>query len=73
MQTQDVNELKLLIKYAITLCSLINLNSLTESFNTNINILNLPPDDYIVFTESQQCSSLQQILNFKREERKKIW
>lgn len=73
MQPQDVNELKLLIKYAVTLCSLINLNSLAESFNTNINILNLPPDDYILFTKSSECHSLQQILNFKREERQTIW
>ena len=62
-----MKELHLLIKYSVTLCSLINLNSLAESFNMNINILNLPPDDYILFTKSGEYHSLQKLLNFKRD------
>jgi hypothetical protein len=69
MQSQQVKELKCLIKYSITLLSLINLNSLAEGFNQNKNILNLPANDFIALSESGEYHSLQQFLNFKRTER----
>ena len=69
MNHQDMKELKLLIKYSITLVSLINLNSLAEGFNQNRNILNLHPDDFISFSKTNHFSSFQKIINFKRTER----
>lgn len=38
---KDVKEIKLLIKYAVTFVSLINLHILAEGFNQNKNTFNL--------------------------------
>ena len=56
----------MLIKYAITFVSLINLNSLTEGFNQNRNILDLDGYVYTAFQGSAEYSAFQKILNFKR-------
>jgi hypothetical protein len=45
--------MKLLIKYAVTFVSLINLNALAEGFNQNTNILMLDADLFTSFQDSR--------------------
>lgn len=51
---QEIKELKLLIKFAVSLVSLVNLYRLSEGFNRNQNILNLPSDDFIFLNETEE-------------------
>lgn len=56
----------MLIKYAITFVSLINLNALAEGFNQNRNILDLDGNLYTSFQNCSVYSAFQKIVNFKR-------
>jgi hypothetical protein len=64
--------MNLLIKYAVTFVSLINLNFLAEGFNRNNNILELDADLFTEFQESGEYNSFKDFINFKRTERSKV-
>jgi hypothetical protein len=51
-EEHEVKEIRLLIKYAVTFVSLINLNTLTEGFNGYKNILDLDADQFTSFQNS---------------------
>lgn len=69
---KDIKEIKLLIKYAVTFVSLINLNFLAEGFNQNKNILEFDADLFTEFQESTEYNSFKDFINFKRTERSKL-
>jgi hypothetical protein len=68
---KDVKEIKLLIKYAVTFVSLINLHVLAEGFNQNKNIFNLEADLFTEFQESREYSAFKDFVNFRRTQRAK--
>jgi len=53
----------------VTLTSFININSLTESFNQNQNILDLDADIFYSFQNVPEYAAFQTYLNYKRNER----
>jgi hypothetical protein len=61
-----VKEVRLLVKYAVVFVSLVNLNSLAESFNRSRNMLDLDGDQFTAFQNSPEYSAFQKFVNFKR-------
>ncbi len=51
-EESQIKEIRLLVKYAVTFVSLINLNTLTEGFNGHKNILDLDADQFTSFQNS---------------------
>lgn len=61
-----MKEVRLLVKYAVVFVSLVNLNSLAESFNRSRNMLDLDGDQFTAFQNSTEYSAFQKFVNFKR-------
>lgn len=66
MTSHQVRELRMLINYAVTLVSLINLHALAEGFNQNRNLLDLDGNIYTAFQSCSEYSAFQKIVNFRR-------
>jgi hypothetical protein len=64
--------MKLLIKYAVTFVSLINLTHLAEGFNQNKNILDLDADLFNSFQDADEYTAFKDFINFRRAEREKL-
>ena len=62
----QIKEIRMLVKYAVTFVSLINLNTLTEGFNGHKNILDLDADQFTSFQNSQEYETFKRITNVKR-------
>lgn len=69
MTPNEIQELQMLIKFAIIFVSLINLNTLAEGFNQNRNFLDLDGYIYTAFRSCTEYTAFQRIVNFKRNER----
>lgn len=65
-EESQIKEIRLLIKYAVTFVSLINLNTLTEGFNGYKNILDLDADQFTSFQNSHEYEAFKKLTNFKR-------